>query len=498
MKQNKFLYIALIFSILSFISIYVLSLFNLAKIENEKVVRFVAIGVFFIAALAVAINEAKGYKFSITKIFKSNLLVTITFSALLVLCISNKHIGIYASSVFVGAALFTLLCNGKIYNPSWCYYFLFFYAIFLLFGTIGTPKGFHFPEMTYSFYLLPISFIAFQFSKETLEKIARFFFRAMFIYLIVSILYWWFNFQYLDATFADWATKKIHFPLHIADWHSLNYLSTYDLYPAFNFVSCWTYYCHPSYNSLVLFFALISGFYLFFKTKVNKIELIFFVFVLLFFQILIQSRIGLIGTFFILIISIFYYFRKNLKKLKIILLICLLIGGCIFVFFNKNLQNYLHDDVRKTDYTLAINYIQDHIFWGSGYYQQTTALREQEEIMKDVLPKVFSSKYYVHNQLLGNMVQFGIWGGIALLILLFGIIFYAIKKRSYPLLMFILTLILFMQIEEPIYGQTGITRFCVFFVYFVALAQSREEVKFFDLYAFFKKMITSKNYKGAG
>ena len=486
MKQNKFLHITLIFFALAFVSIYILSLFGFTKIENERVVRFVAIGVFFMAALMIALNEAKNYKFSVSEIFKSNLLVTITFSALLILSISTQNIGIYASGVFVGAALFTLLCNGKIYKPSWCYYFLFFYAIFLMFGTIGTPKGFHFPEMTYSFYLLPISFIAFQFSENTLEKIARFFFRAMFIYLIVSVLYWWFNFQYLDISFADWVTKKTHFPLHIADWHNQNQLY-YGLYPAFCFVSSWSYYFHPSYNSLVLFCALISGFYLFFKSKINKIELIFFAFVLLFFQILIQSRIGIIGTFFILIFSIFYYFRKYFKNIKIILLICLLASSCIFVFSNKNIQNYLHDEVRKTDYTLAINYIQDHILWGNGYQQQTPALREQEEIMKDVLTKVYNGKYYVHNQLLGDMVQFGIWGGIVLLILLFGIIFYAIKKRSYPLLMFILTMILFMQIEEPLYSQTGITRFSVFFVYFVALAQSKEKVKFFDLYAAIKK-----------
>ena len=480
MKNVKFLHITLIFFALAFISIYVLSLFGFAKIENERVVRFVSIGVFFVAALAVALNEAKNYKFSFAKIFKTNLLVTITFSALLVLSISTQNIGIYASSVFVGAAAFTLLCNGKIYKPSWCYYFLFFYAIFMMFGTIGTQKGFHFPEMTYSFYLLPISFIAFQFSEKTLEKIARFFFRTMFIYLIISVLYWWFNFLYLDINFADWITKKIHFSLHIADWHYQNQLY-YGRYPAFCFVSSWSYYFHPSYNSIVLFFALISGFYLFFKSKINKFELFSFVLIMLFFQILTQSRVGIIGTFFIVIISIFYYFRKYLKNVKVILLICLLLGSCVFLFFNKNIQNYLYDNTRKTDYTLAINYIQDHIFWGCSYHQQTTALREQEEIMKDVLPKVYNGKYYVHNQLLGDMLQFGIWGGIALLILLFGIIFYAIKKRSYPLLMFILTIILFMQIEEPLYGQTGITRFSVFFVYFVAIAQSKEKVKYFDL-----------------
>ena len=513
MKKIKFLHITLIFFALAFISVYVLSLFGFAKIENERVVRFVSIGVFFVAALAVALNETKNYKFSFAKIFKTNLLVTITFSALLVFSISTQNIGIYASGVFVGAAAFTLLCNGKIFKPSWCYYFLFFYAIFLMFGTIGTTKGVHFPEMTYSFYLLPISFIAFQFSKETLEKITRFFFRAMFIYLIISVLYWWFNFLYLDINFADWVTKKTHFSLHIADWHYQNKLY-YALYPAFCFVSSWSYYFHPSFNALVLFCALISGFYLFFKSKINKFELLFFVFIMIFFQILTQSRVGLIGTFFILIISVFYYFgslrhscesrnRLKFKRLLVkpamtrnILLICLLLGSCIFLFFNKNIQNYLHDDVRKTDYTLAINYIQDHIFWGCSYHQQTTALREQEEIMKDVLPKVYNGKYYVHNQLLGDMVQFGIWGGIALLILLFGIILYAIKKRSYPLLMFILTMILFMQIEEPLYGQTGITRFSVFFVYFVALAQSKEKINYFDLYGWLCKKWDWKIQKG--
>ncbi|MDR1544612.1 MAG: O-antigen ligase family protein [Prevotellaceae bacterium] len=501
MKRLGFLRITLIFSALSFIAVCALTLFGFAKIENERVMRFVSIAVFGIFALGIALNEANFHtKAQSNRKERKNssansackylsslrettiLLVTITFSALLLLSISTQNIGIYASGVFVGAAAFTLLCNGKIYKPAWCYYFLFFYAVFLMFGTIGTHKGFHFPEMTYSFYLLPISFTAFQFSEKTLLKIAHFFVRAIFIYLIISILYWWFNFQYLDVNFVDWATKKMHIPAHIADWTCQNKLSKDGLYPAFYFVSSWAYYFHPSYISLVLFCALISGIYLFFKSKINKIELIFFILFLIFLEILIQSRIGLIGTFFIIIFSFFYYFRKKMKNIKIILPVLLIITICIFWFFNKNMQNYLQDNTRKTDYTLAINYIENHFWRGCGYYQQTEALREQEEIMKETLPKVPNGKYYVHNQLLGNMLQFGVWGGIVLVILILGIIFYAIKKRSFPLLAFILTIILFMQIEEPLYGQTGITQFCLFLTYFVAISQSGEKIKFFDLY----------------
>ncbi|MDR0829444.1 MAG: O-antigen ligase family protein [Prevotellaceae bacterium] len=496
MKKNKFLYITLIFSILSFISIYVLSLSGLAKIENERIVRFAAIGVFFVVAVIVALNEAiagqarnDGYIFA--KIFKTNLLVTISFAALLVLSIFPNNFGIYSSGVFVGTAAFALLCNGKIYKPAWCYYFLFFYAIFLLFGTIGTSKGFRFPELTYSFYAIPISFIAFQFSEETLIKIARFFFRVMIIYVIISILYWWFNFNYLDVNFAEWVIKKVHIPTHINDWTYQNELSPYGLYPAFYFVSSWSYYFHPSFNSFVLFFALISGFYLFFKSKIDKFELIFFIVILLFWQLLTESRVGVIGTLLISIVSFCYYFRKKIAKPKSILLICL--TGCfLFLFFNNNKQWYLLDETRKTDFTLAINYIENHKLWGSGYFEQTKALREQEEIMKDTLPKIWNGKYYVHNQLLGNMVQFGIWGGIALIMLLAAIIIFAVKRKSYPLLMFILSVILFMMIEEPLYGQTGITRFTVFFVFFVAIAQSNEKIPHFDLYLWLKNKFSKK------
>ena len=488
MKKINFLNIILIFSALSLIVIYVLSLFDFAKIENERIMRFVFIAVFFTATLIVALNESRDYKFSLAKIFNSNLLVTISFSALLILSISTHEMGIYASGIFVGTAVFMFFCNGKIYKPAWCHYFLFFYAVFLLFGTLGTPKGFRFPEMTYSFYLLPISFIAFQFSEKTLFKIAHFFFRVMTIYLIISVLYWWFNFQYLGINFADWAFSKIQIQAYIDDWTYQNELTPYG-YPIFYFVSSWSYYFHPSYNSLVLLCALISGFYLFFKSKISKFELIFFVSIFIFFQILVQSRIGLIGIFFVLIFTFFYYLKEKKKKITILLLIFLIIGSCVFLFFNKNTQNYLHDDTRKTDYTLAINYIQAHPLWGCGYYMQTEALREQEEIMKDVLPKIYNGKWYVHNQLLGDMLQFGIWGGIVLLILLFGIIFYAVKKRSYPLLAFILMMILFMQIEEPLYGQAGITRFTAFLTFFVAISQNNEEIRSFDLYYWIKNKI---------
>ena len=489
MKNVKFLHITLIFFALAFVSAYILSLFRLVNAENELYARYFLIGIFVVSFLLLVWQNIRHHKFSFNDILKNETAIIVTLSILLMSCLFHKNFSIYATGFFVGAVLFYLILNGKFYSFSKIYIFLFLYALLQLFGTIGTKKGFHFPEMTYTFYLVPFAFSFFKLSEKTLLKIAQFFFRITFIYLIICILYWWFNFQYLNYNLTDWVTNKLFITIDMPHWLEQREYRYGNTFSAFLFVNAWSIFFHPTHISFTISLAMILGIYLFYKNKINFWELLFFVVSALFTMILLESRIGFVFFVLILLISFLIYVKLKTKYFKIVFLTTFLALFASVFLLKNSINNFVADDVRYINKTLAINYIEDNFWWGNGTRQQWAALLSQAEKMKNEfhIENYYDIKTCAHNQFLGDMVQFGIFGAVFLAALLISIMIFAIKQRSYLLAMLVLTLLLFMQIDEPFYTQEGITTFTIFLTFFVAISQSKEKVKFFDLYAAIKK-----------
>ncbi|GAB1416247.1 hypothetical protein MASR2M117_16530 [Paludibacter sp.] len=360
--------------------------------------------------------------------------------------------------------------------------------LFLFLGTIGTQKGFHFPELTYTFIVIPVAFSFFSFSKTLLLKIARIFFRIMLLFLVTGIVYWWYNFLCLDVSFVEWISNKLHFEVNMIGWEEQFRLSHGNNYSAYFFVNSWAYYAHPSYISLVLFFGLIVGFNLFYKNdntnKVSIVDVTVYILLSTLMIALMQSRIGIVGLVLICAISLLYFIKLKTKWFKIILPLFLIVGVGALAFVNYKFSGLIKDEIRNTLNTLAISYFKNHVWWGTGTQEQFIALRSQLEIMKnDVYPLGFEP-IFTHNQFLGNMVQYGIWGFILLSSILIVFANYAIKHRSYLMQMFLFIIIIFMQIEEPLYIQEGITRFTVFLTFFVAVIESNHEKELIDISQF--------------
>jgi O-antigen ligase len=306
--------------------------------------------------------------------------------------------------------------------------------------------------------------------KHTLLRILKIFFRATFIYIFISIIYWFYNFSCFDVSLKSWVTSKI----------------AVGPYPVYDFVGKWANYVHPSYISLILFCALISGFYLFYRkekgAEISLFELVVYVFGCLSLELILESRIGIVEVLIITFVSLLYYakIKSFYFKGSVIAILAAIIS--LYVVSENHFNKMMGDNVRKADYTLAIHYIHDHPWWGIGYQGQAKAIKMQDEIMKDVTRPITAPPVtYTHNQFLGDMVQFGIPGLIVLLVLLAGLVSFSIKKRNYLLQMFLLIYLIFMFIEEPLYVQEGITRFTIFLCFFVALIESDNPRKSFDL-----------------
>jgi hypothetical protein len=441
---------------------------NIATAANEPYARLAVQLLFIVLSLTTVILQIRKHKFQKADFFKNNTLIYVSFALLVISSIFSENTGIAGTTIFVAVACFHFFCNLKLYQPYNIFYFIFLYALLLFAGTANTPEGFRFPEPTYTFYLLPLSLSLFKIDQKILFRVGHIFFRVMLIYMFCCIIYFIYNFQYLDISLAEWVTRKSSFNESVLGWEKQD---------AYFFVTKWAGYFHPSFISLVLFMGLITGLYLFYKNDVvktvNIAELFLYVFLCLITVLIMESRIGTVVSASLLIISLIYY--SIVKKEYIVPLSLSAVFLTVSLFFV--MDNKLTDDGLRSDYRkIAVRYIERNPYWGCGYHEQQSALDEQIALDGVNVKKRLNA---VHNQFLGDAVQYGIVGFIALLTLLGGILFYGIKWRSYPLQMFVFVLTLYMMIDEPLYVQAGITRVTIFLVFFTALTskQHRKEWK---------------------
>lgn len=474
-KRNNFASILLLLTGFSFILIFVLSLFGNLSESNQKILQYSLFPLFCISFLLVGWIEMgkprlKKSLFSI----KNFLLFSLSFLTVFSI---NQKTGIWATALFAIASLLYLLKYKKWYSLNKVYYVVFAYALLRIFGTIGTIKGFHFPDKILSFFVLPLAFSCFRLKRETTLRILKIFFRAIAVFMVLSLIFWWYNKSYFGISTFEWLTSKLNLDSH----------------NGYHWVTGWAYYEHPTYISLVIIAALISGFYLYHRKQstafITKFELGVFCVLSIIMTMALESRIGVICTLFVIVCTIFYQLYLKTKYFRIAFLVCIVIGAISSYLLEDHLSYFTQDSRRKIEYTLAINYIKDHPLWGSGYGQQKYVLTEQAELMKDEIPVADYYRTYTHNQFLGDMVQFGIWGLILLLILLYVLFRYAARSRSYPLQLFLSVVLIFMLIEEPLTGQAGITRVLVFVSFFIHISETEVPVK---SYSILKKKNTNK------
>jgi len=488
--NNRFSYIILIFTIVVGGIIYLFNLFGLVRAANEVYARFIALGLFIAGFLILSITKIDFSKISLKDFYQNNSLIIFSLTFLLSFSFIYKRISYYAIGIFAFAVLIHFIYNKKFYAPPKFFYFIFAYGLLLLLGTVGTQKGFHFPDSILSFFILPLAFCCFQLPKKTMFKIGEIFFKTGIIYLSISLLYWWFNFLYLNVNFLEWIGGKTIYNVQMLGWveqalnmvpfQARNLIATQDVhfFNAHFFVNSWSYLFHPTTISIVLLGGLMTGFYLFFKGNkhitVSLLDLIIYSLLCFLLILLLQSRIGIAGYLLVVFFSALYFLKIKTKYFKIGLALCILLVCTSFILFPNKVFNYTNDGFRQNYRKIAMSYIKNHFWWGSGYGDQTIVLNEQAEKMKDILPEsifILGKPHiaHVHNQFLGNMVEYGIWGLIIQVALLAAIAYYAIKNRSYLLQTLFCFILCFMMVEE---GEFIL--FLTFIMFFTAISESEK------------------------
>ncbi len=476
LRRNIFvLFVSAIMVIAVFLIRYVIADSSIISKENLTPLAYFFRTLFVIALLIIGLTDFFRTNKKLRNLFtlKNFLILSIILS--LILSITKPNIAYQSAGIFVFFAFLYFLKERKLYAFNKVYIFLYLYALLQLIGSFFNGSPFQFPEKIYSFLIFPVAYCFFHFEKQTYLRILRVVFRVILVYISITIVFWIFNVEVYDASIKEWVTTKMAID---------GYITTYDL------IGFWSLYHHPSYISLVLLSTLIAGLYLYFKKDklayVSLFEIIVFSLSLLILELAFESRIGVLETVLVIIVSVFYYMKLKHSYVKLSIFALILLGSAFLVVQNDKFESLRNDNVREIDYTLAINHIQDNFWWGTGTGKQKEALEYQQEIMKD-LPSAHKVKTYVHNQFLGEMVQFGITGLVVLIIVLIGLVYYSLKTRNYLLQMLMFVYILFMLIEEPFYVQPGISRFIVFFALFVAIGESTTDRKYIDLRQRFSK-----------
>jgi len=473
MQHLRFPVIVLILATIFAGTIYVLHLQGLVTAANEVYARFAAVGLFFAGFLGIVWQKIKNHSFSWGDFYKNHTLIVVTLTVLLVSLFFRRVITEWTAGFFLIASLIFFLYSRKFYAPPKFFYLIIAYALLMFLGTIGTPNGFHFPEQTLRFYLMPLAFCFFLLPKKTLLQIGDVFFKAGTVFLTVSLLYWFYNFLHLDANFIGWVTGKTGYLAEMVGWREqakylmqgadcLKNWAELSWFSAYFFVSTWTSLHHPTTNSMLILVALITGFYLYYEKIVSKWELLLYAVLALFVIQLLQSRFGLVGFLFLTGASGLYYLKLRTKYFKAGIVTYILLGGAGFLMIGNRFLDFAGDSTRTALRSIGIGYIRDNFWWGTGFTSPRAALEKQAEKMQELLPPVVPSVItHVHNQFLDDMVQFGILGFVVLVGMLLAIAIYAIKNRSYLLQMFLCLVLLFMWIEAGMFFT--ILTFILFF-----------------------------------
>lgn len=366
----------------------------------------------------------------------------VPLSAMIISTLLTVRVFLNVSNVCFAILIIYGIINRKLYRPK--PYMWFFIAYFLclsvsIFWSNDKEYGLSLIRRQLTWLTMPLAFCLFRLTMEQWNRVLFIFFRACMVFVVCSLLAWLYTAKQLDVPLETFFTTT---KLHIKGTD------------CFEHIYLWTSYIHPSYNALGLIIGLIGGLYLLRQKVVGHAETILYMVCLLVLLLITQSRIGVLMYGTTVVMSIMYFIPK--KKYQYLYMALLLLLGvsaavCWFVIHTA----FSLDPSRQHLFHTAIEQIRLHPILGVGLGELPQAI--QNETLRNP-----------HNQFLGDWLQSGLPALISLLAMLIYLLYNAIRSRNGLLLMLLIVMIFFMQIEMPFYLIKGIAYFTVFVCFFSA------------------------------
>jgi len=221
----------------------------------------------------------------------------------------------------------------------------------------------------------------------------------------------------------------------------------------------WPAHPHPSYLSSILLMAVPIALYLRYhdEKQITMVEMLLGVLAPIVFTVLSGARVGMMITPALLILGYLFYCKfRPILKWGLALAGVVVLGVMLHLFptTDNRFVDLIRVDLRKT----AISAIKEKpVFgWGTGFVEPLIQDEERAHRLGIETPYSFNQ---FHNQYLEDMVQFGIFGILILLVLFGWMLWIGIREKNYLLLSFFVIYALFCWTETVFFVAKGVTPF---------------------------------------
>lgn len=420
--------------------------------QNIKYETVVAITFIIISAItALMIFRPNQLKISTESVLFLSLVL------MLISTVFNIATSIAVTVFFVLCAIIYALVHKKIQKPHPLFYFIAGYYIFQLIGlswSIDFKNGLHTIDKGISFILIPLAFCLYPISDETRKKILKIFFRAIFIFMLVSIIGYVYQVYFNKVgLLAGLGFNKFYLNSKLVDASS------------YYAVMCWSRYGHPTFLAFII--TLCFGIGVYFhdhekesESRISIFELLIFAGLSMMLIVFLQSRLGMVLFPVGALISILWSMRKNKKVFYSIFAVATTLGVVGVTYIYKSHKNFFFDSPRSIMYELTQKSIHEHLWFGTG----TGGMR-----------KIVIDFANPHNQYYGEILHLGVVGALVMAILLGATIYFGIKNRNVLLLYFMILFMMLMLTEMPLTIQKGVTFFSLFVSLFIRPEWSKSD-----------------------
>ena len=208
--------------------------------------------------------------------------------------------------------------------------------------------------------------------------------------------------------------------------------------------------------------------------QILKWGLLFLVVLFSIFIFLLQSKAGLLIYFPLLLVVSVYLLNRRKKRIFVTISAVVAVVTLSFVilssssgygnrlklayedFFNRkneNIGNQHGVGMRFAVWDNSLEVFKEHFWIGVGAGDVVDYLLDAYE--DDDLELVVQKAYNSHNQYLQTSVGLGIWGLLSLLSILIWTLFWALRKRSFLLLLFLVVVALNLLVESMFETRAG-------------------------------------------
>ena len=246
---------------------------------------------------------------------------------------------------------------------------------------------------------------------------------------------------------------------------------------AYFFYTLASFLHHPSYASMFNTFALAAMIYLLLNRKTTIFETIFYFlsFPVFIGEILLLSSKTAFFILALLFIILFLYilFQRHIKKINLIyFLLILLIGGYLYSHlpekynrFSNKLESLKHaadfkQDTRYAIWTNALEVAKNNLPWGTGTGDVKAALKMN--YAKNLHFDYYLRGYNCHNQYLQLLVGLGIFGFLLFFSGQIYSIWISCKKRYFLYTLFTIIIGINFLTESMLERQAGVAFFAIF------------------------------------